>query len=530
MWADELQDEADSEFLLAGIVHGFRITTAGAEFVSVDCKNYSSATCSENYDKVEAQIHMEIDSGRYIEVKDKPTIISSMGAVPKSDPAKIRLIHDCSRPLGRNLNSYATVDAVTYDTVDEATRLLPPGGFMAKVDLRSAYRSVPIHKDCYEATGLRWTFTGQDEPTYLIDTRLPFGASMSPGVFQRLTSSVQRMMRRRGFCVLVYLDDFLVLAETAEDCFVAFTVLVDLLQKLGFTINWDKVVFPCQRLTFLGVLIDSVNRTVALPEDKLQNLRELLLTWSTKKRATKLQLQQLIGKLAWAARVIKGGRTFVRRLIDLMCSLKHKHHHLRLTSSARADITWWSHFCTLFNGTANFIADEPVPDHIFTTDACSVGGAAYFAGDWFYSNWHIDFPALAEKHINLKELFAVVLATRRWAHTWKDLRVVVYTDNQTTQHLLNKATSRDHIVMSWLREIFWLSATFNFHLTARYIPGHENVISDTLSRLHDKQHKQNLLHVVPIQSCQNLNGDTVVNFYGHVTEDCFAHLQELWTC
>ena len=270
---------------------------------------------------------------------------------------------------------------------------------------------------------------------------------MSPGIFQRLTASVKRMMTRRGFVVLVYLDDFLVIARTAEECYEAFSALVALVQRLGFEINWDKVVLPCQRLTFLGVLIDGVRRTLALPDLKLQQLRQLLNHWCSKKKATKLELQQLIGKLNWAARVIKGGRTFVRRLIDLMCTLKRRHHHARLTSSARADIAWWSQFLKVFNGTANFISDEPVPDHIFTSDACSTGGAAYFMGDWFYTNWRTDFTQMEDKHINLQELFTVVVATRRWASAWKDLHIVVYTDNQTTQFLINKGTSRDQTVM-----------------------------------------------------------------------------------
>lgn len=525
VWAHELKGDFDADFLLDGIAEGFFITNPGSRFVPVDCKNYSSATCAETADKVERQINIELEAGRYIKVCDKPTIVSSIGAVPKSDPGKIRIIHDCSRPLGKNLNSYATVSAVQYDTVDQATRLLTPGGFMAKIDLHSAYRSVPIHRECYDGTGLKWTFAGQDKPTYLIDSRLPFGASMSPGVFQRLTSSVQRMMRRRGYEVLVYLDDFLILGATAEKCYSAFNALVSLLDSLGFTINWGKVIYPCQKLVFLGVVIDSVNRTLALPDNKLQNLRLLLQTWRRKKRATKQELQQLLGKLNWAARVIKSGRTFVRRLIDLMCSVKRKHHHVRLTASARADIAWWSHFCTLFNGTANFIADQPVPDHMFTTDACSFGGAAYYGGDWFYTNWRIDFPSIFQTHINMKELFTVVLATRRWADAWRDLHVVVYTDNQTTQHLINKATSRDPTVMSWLREIFWWSATRNFLLTARYIPGHKNVISDTLSRLHDRHHWQRLLSVVPLPTFQDPHGNISVNFYGHVTKECFAHLQ-----
>ena len=66
----------------------------------------------------------------------------------------------------------------------------------------------------------------------------------------------------------------------------------------------------------------------------------MLSVWLKKKKAMKQELQQLIGKLNWAARVVRGGRKFLRRLIDLMCTLKRKHYHVRLSAEARADITW----------------------------------------------------------------------------------------------------------------------------------------------------------------------------------------------
>lgn len=90
-WAEELKEDFERDFLLTGISQGFRITSADSHFVSVDCKNYLSATCVENFSKVESQIRTELELGRYIQVAEKPVIISSIGAVPKSDPNKIRL-------------------------------------------------------------------------------------------------------------------------------------------------------------------------------------------------------------------------------------------------------------------------------------------------------------------------------------------------------------------------------------------------------------------------------------------------------
>ena len=125
----------------------------------------------------------------------------------------MRLIHDCSRPHGQALNDYISTHSFKFQTLDDALALLKRNYFMVKIDLRHAYRSVPIHPSNFVATGLQWCFNGDDHPTYFYDTHLPFGAKNSPEIFHRLTQSVRQMMVRRGFTsVVVYLDDFLVIA------------------------------------------------------------------------------------------------------------------------------------------------------------------------------------------------------------------------------------------------------------------------------------------------------------------------------
>ena len=484
VWEEELQHDKDKTFLLEGIRDGFKIIDQEVSKDSVFCKNYKSATEPDIVSEVEAQILKEIDNEHYI-ICDKPSrIVSSLGAIRKSSGG-VRLIHDCSRPDGSSVNSYATTNAFKYETVDKAMELLPVGGYMAKIDLSSAYRVVPLHPVCYEATGLHWTFAGDTSPTFMYDCRLPFGASKSPEIFQKLSSSVTRMMAARNFTVISYLDDFLLIEETEQRCKEAYNTLLALLQSLGFIINWNKVEPASQQITFLGINICSVTHQLSLPQEKLQEIKTLLHTWEGKKKATKLELMKLVGKLNWAARLVRGGRTFLRRLIDIMCSLRRKHHRIRLTASARADIAWWLDFMQIFNGTVCFIHNTAAPTAYLTSDACTIGGGAVYNSDWFYVNWCIDFPGMAPEHINVKELCTIILAARRWAHLWSNKHIVIYTDNSCSMYSVNKGTSHNVKCMALLRELFWLSALHNFHITARHIPGVDNILSDYISRLHE---------------------------------------------
>ena len=78
--------------------------------------------------------------------------ISPLGLVPKSQPGKWRLITDLSSPRYHSINDGITPDlcSIQYCKVDDAIQLLLTYGanaLMCKVDLKSAYRVIPIHPD-----------------------------------------------------------------------------------------------------------------------------------------------------------------------------------------------------------------------------------------------------------------------------------------------------------------------------------------------------------------------------------------------
>ena len=190
----------------------------------------------------------QIKSGNCVIVNDKPVIVSALGAIPKSGSSGDRLIHDCSMPKRKGFNMYSEINHFKFQTLDDAIKLLQPGYFMEKINLKSAYRSVPIQPSNYAGTGLKWKFKGNKAKfTYFVDTRLPFGGKRYicisyNEIFNRLTQSVTLIMAKKGYnAVVVYLDDFLVIGETKEVFQAAFDALLSLLQNLGFKISWSKV-------------------------------------------------------------------------------------------------------------------------------------------------------------------------------------------------------------------------------------------------------------------------------------------------
>ena len=90
-------------------------------------------------------------------------------------------------PPGRDVNTYIEIEKQSFQTLDDAAKLIARDFYIAKVDLRRAYRSIPVHPSNNKALGLKWQFKGHKQFSYLVDTRFPFGASRAPGIFHRLT-------------------------------------------------------------------------------------------------------------------------------------------------------------------------------------------------------------------------------------------------------------------------------------------------------------------------------------------------------
>ena len=74
-------------------------------------------------------------------------------------------------------------------------------------------------------------------------------------------------------------------------------------------------------LIFLGIELNSLTQMTRLPHDKLISTLELLYQWASKKWCTRTELESLIGSLHHVTKVVPPGRTFLRRMIDLLCAL-----------------------------------------------------------------------------------------------------------------------------------------------------------------------------------------------------------------
>jgi hypothetical protein len=126
--------------------------------------------------------------------------VHSLGATPKME-STVRVIHDHFRPIGRSLNDALTQSNLSFQSVDDAIRLMSPNCNMVKVDIEAAYCHVPIDLYVWDKTAFCWP-TDSVEDLYF-HAYLEFGLKNACEVFNRIGRAIIWMMARRGFHVLV---------------------------------------------------------------------------------------------------------------------------------------------------------------------------------------------------------------------------------------------------------------------------------------------------------------------------------------
>ena len=501
VWYYYLNNEADGQFLLHGIAHGFRIVPDLNDVQPADCPNYSSALAPDVKPLLDSLFLEELERGRLSRQANKPIRIQAIGAVPKTGSTVPRPITDCSRPFYDPLNSYITTKPFSFESIDTAVSLSSPNCYYAIADIKSAYRHVPIYPPHRQLQGIRWSFDGKTDE-YLVDNFLCFGLSHAPSIFNKLSRAVTRIMQSFGHKIISYLDDFLVIADTREQCLKAQQDLISLLHNLGFEVKWEKVISPSQRVQFLGLIIDSVQQRIELPNDKLLKLASLAESFSQRRTVKRRELEVLVGHMTFASKAIYGARTFSRLFIDAINSVVSQSHFVTLNKILKQELKWWYRFASDMNGLCSWRFGFDWPESVtIYTDACFAGFGAVMNDTFLLGTWDkmplsetchsfnlnmIPPPAVDSVlagNINFLELIAACLPLLVWAPLFTGKRVIIASDNKSTVSFLNRGTTKNPVALLWLKLVFYASLEHDFRLDAVYHPGVQNVAADALSRL-----------------------------------------------
>ena len=478
--------------LLSGFSQGFKIGYSGPrapkEYSNLPCANSNPSIIDKNMLK---EVTLGHTAGPFCSPPFPNLQVYPIGVIPKKHSSEWRTIFHLSYPKHRSTSVNAHIPPESYSLqyikVDHAIAILQdlgPGCFMSKLDIKSAFRNVPVHPSDWELLGMKW------EGLYFFDMVLPFGLRSAPFLFDEFSSAVEWIIQTKLYIpnVIHILDDFFFATPPPRSkCMTALCQILHLFAELNIPIAPGKTFPACTCLEFMGILLDSNKMEARLPVDKLTRLQATLLQWTTRKSATLQELQSLIGTLQFACKVIAPGRPFLQRIIHLTKGIKFPHWHIRLNSGFRKDISMWQHFLQNWNGVSLFLDTQvtsPPELQLYTDASGSLGYGGFLAGEWFQGHW-LPHHTLSQKRgisIEWQELFPIYLACILWGPRWSSKRIRMWCDNKSVVASINSKHSKSPRVMDLIRAITLQTLQYNFAFTASHIPGLDNSIADSLSR------------------------------------------------
>ena len=492
-WEVCLADHPDSSYrnyLVNGIRDVFRIGFDYnlAPHLQSACSNIRTA--SERPEVIREYLALECSEGRVLGPLD-PSLYpfvhtSRFGVIPKGSSGKWRLIIDMSAPEGASVNDGASksLSSLSYVGVQDAIEgiQLGPGALLAKIDIKSTYQHVLIHPDDRWLTGMIW------DSALFIDTALLFGLRSAPKIFMALADAAEWILRKGGGVnfIIHYLDDFLIIgAPDLPECQSALRIVMETFARLGFSLAVNKLEGPTTCLDFLGFELDSWLMEVRLPQEKLQELQNLIHQWVARKSCTQKDLKSLTGKLAHAAKVVQPGKTFMRRMFELQSGVHQPYYHVHLNSDFRSDILWWDTFLGSWNGISMISLAQQPSSHVWTDASGCFGCGAWepLSKRWIQMAWPDEaghrWLQLDDESITLKELLPIILACAVWGKSLNNGRVTVHCDNLGTVAVVNSGYSKVPQIMHLLQCLFFIRVHFQIELWA---PGIENTVADAISR------------------------------------------------
>eukprot|EP00168_Porphyra_purpurea_P020476 TRINITY_DN863_c0_g1_i3.p3 TRINITY_DN863_c0_g1~~TRINITY_DN863_c0_g1_i3.p3 ORF type:complete len:303 (-),score=37.99 TRINITY_DN863_c0_g1_i3:2568-3476(-) len=293
----------------------------------------------------EAEIQRCLEKGHWRElfgkeIREQAVIMN--GFVVRS-AGKPRLVLDCRVP-----NAYIEPRRFKYESLTELAGDLRPGDEMIKWDVRDAYHHVLLRPED------RKYFAFQCLGRVFQSMTMPFGMQAAPYLWTKVCRPVVQELRRRGFRVIAYVDDFggappsaKGAAATKADAEAGSRAVRDLFANLGLHLHPTKGLWEgTKHLPLLGHLVDTEKQLLLLtPERTLKIMamaRRILTESSHHRRWTRHSLlRSFCGVAVSTLLSVPLARFHLRSLYDSISGhTDPASRRTRLGRQARSDLQW----------------------------------------------------------------------------------------------------------------------------------------------------------------------------------------------
>lgn len=399
----------------------------------------------------------------------KGEFISSVFLVPKPN-GQDRFILNL-----KGLNKFVRTLHFKMEDYRTASKLITKYTYMGTIDMKDAYFLVSVHESHrkylrFKLNGILYEFNC-----------LPFGLSTSPFVFTKILKPVAEYLRSRHMISVYYLDDIFCIGRTYAECFENIKLTLNLLENLGFIINYEKSsLVPKMQCKFLGFIFDSVKMTITLPEEKRIKIEKSIKKFAKLKYCKLREFAKLLGLLTSACPAVDYGMLHTRSLErhKYLCLENNPNYNqiIDMPYTLQQDLHWWAkniHHAFTPLRFQNYRLE------IFS-DASTTGWGAYCNGKKAYGHWKIHENNL---HINILELKAALFALKIYGKNHHDCEILLRIDNVTAISCINKKGSIRFPHLNDITKDIWVWCEQRKIMPfASYINTKDNINADKLSR------------------------------------------------
>ncbi|GJZ94518.1 putative reverse transcriptase domain-containing protein [Tanacetum coccineum] len=302
--------------------------------------------------------------------------------------------------------------------------------FFSKIDLRSGFHQLRVHKDDILKTAFRTRY-GHFEFTVI-----PFGLTNAPTIFMDLMNRVCRPYLDKF--VIVFIDDILIYSKTQEEHVEHLRSAV-----FGHVINGN------------GIHVDP---------SKIEAVKN----WKAPR--TQTEVCSFLGLARYYHRFIENFSKIAKPLTILTQKSK------TFDWGEEQELTFQTLKDKLCNAPVLALPDGP-KDFVVYCDASGIGLCCVLMQRGKVIAYASRQLKIHEKNYTTHdlELGAVVFALKIWRHYLYGTKSVIYTDHKSLQHIF----SQNELNMRRRR---WIKLFSDYNCEIRYHHGKANVVADTLSR------------------------------------------------
>ena len=444
-----------------------------------------------------AKAHPELVDQYFIEQLEAGKIVCLPHLVPHSwvpfsiaeRHGKLRVVFNYSWPeWGVSINSLVpdeTAHVRLPRMIDVATLIHSVGtsGYMAKIDLKSAFRQIKLCSADVGCAAYKWR--GQT----LVEYFMPWGTRAASAACHTMSSAIieitnMRLPEKSRGKIICYVDDFIVVGETEQECQHILDMLLRVCKDANLVVSVKKTVFPTQHAIALGYDYILNLGLVSIDDDRVEAWSKSLRVIVSDAQISFHDLESLVGKLEFGAPVIYPMKCCIRRFRNAFPKNSDRKFMININEEMREEAKLWLKFLPLLRGLKlSELVLPAVTTVSMCSDASNWGYGAYWEPHWLYGPFHeSEVKSGSENNIAWRELFAIACAFAAWGKLLTGCRVLFYCDNSNVFWDVLKKDSKRSEMLELIRQICFQSVQDKFRFHVEWIDRDNNEIADALSK------------------------------------------------